>query len=395
MATKQSAAEASTPRGKKAVSLLAAGALAVAPIAAGARAEAMAGASPASSSASAGSGSQALAPGGFMKQKVSPLRPGANTNPAAMAHLPQGFDLQSHRGGRGEWTEESATAMKHSLALGVTTLEFDIVITADGVPIVWHDPDIQAEKCADTAPATAGDPQFPYVGKLVHDLTYQQIQTLTCDKKLDNFPEQQSAVGNKILRLDELFDIAAVNPNIYFNIETKIEGEERGNSAEPQEFVDAILNEVDRAGVADRVMIQSFDWRSLPLVAERNPNIPLVLLWDETTWKPGSAWTGSVDYDAVDGDIIEAAQKVGVQVLSPGHAVPYGRTPADADYHPVATSEFVSRAHEAGLAVVPWTVNDKSTMHEQIAAGVDGLISDYPTRLREVLAERGVAYATK
>lgn len=68
------------------------------------------------------------------------------------ANLPQTFDLQSHRFGRGEWTEESALGLVESQKLDVTTLEFDIVISADGVPVVWHDPVIQADKCTDTSP---------------------------------------------------------------------------------------------------------------------------------------------------------------------------------------------------------------------------------------------------
>lgn len=253
--------------------------------------------------------------------------------------------------------------------------------------MVWHDPEIQDDKCSDTEPVTEGDPQYPYVGKLVHDLTYEQVQTLVCDKKLEDFPDAEPIKGNRMMTLPELFELTKDNQDIHFNIETKIEGEKRADSAEPQEFVDVILDEIDRAGVANRVMIQSFDWRSLPLVAERNPEIPLVMLWDETTWKKDSPWIGDVNYDEVNGDIIEAAKQLGVQVLSPTHSIPYGKTPSDADYHPVATPELISRAHEAGMKVVPWTVNEKETMREQIAAGVDGIITDYPTRLREVLAE--------
>lgn len=315
----------------------------------------------------------------------------ANPNPRAMEHLPAGFDLQTHRGGRGEWTEESLRAMENSLALGVSTLEFDVVITKDGVPLVWHDPAIEAEKCSDTAPATPNDPQFPYVGKLVHDLTAEQIATLECAKQLENFPAAEVIEGNRIATLGQMLDATRGAEGVHYNIETKIEGEKRGDSAEPEEFVNAILDEVDRAGVTDRVMIQSFDWRSLPLVAERNDSIPLVLLWDETTWKKDSPWTGEVNYDVVNGDIIAAAQQMGVQVLSPGHSVPYGRTPSDSDYNPVANRDLINRAHEAGFAVVPWTVNEEETMNEQIDAGVDGMITDYPTRLRAVMEDRGMA----
>ncbi len=370
---------------RRAIAAIAMGAFAISPIAACSN-DADNDAASSSSSASAVS-TTASEEKTFEKQQVAELNASANVRPAAMAKLPEGFDLQSHRGGRGEWTEESKQAMINSLELGVTTLELDIVLTKDGVPMVWHDPEIQDDKCSDTEPVTEGDPQYPYVGKLVHDLTYEQVQTLVCDKKLEDFPDAEPIKGNRMMTLPELFELTKDNEDIHFNIETKIEGEKRADSAEPQEFVDVILDEIDRAGVANRVMIQSFDWRSLPLVAERNPEIPLVMLWDETTWKKDSPWIGDINYDEVDGDIIEAAKQLGVQVLSPTHSIPYGKTPSDSDYHPVATPELISRAHEAGMKVVPWTVNEKETMREQIAAGVDGIITDYPTRLREVLTE--------
>ena len=324
----------------------------------------------------------------FEKQQVADLDVQANPVPAAAAKLPQGFDLQSHRFGRGEWIESSREGLENSLEMGVTTLELDIELSADGVPVVWHDTEIDAEKCQDTKPVTEDDPQFPYVGKLLHDLTFEQLSTLNCNKNLDDFPDAAPQDDNRLLQLSEVFEIAADYPDVHFNIETKLEPEHREQTASPQEFVDAIMDEVEGAGVADRTMIQSFDWASLPLVRERDAEMPLVLLWDETTWKSGSAWIGDVDYDAVDGDIVEAAKQLGVQVLSPGHAVPYGQTPRDDDYHPVATPELISKAHKAGMAVVPWTVNDEDTMREQIAAGVDGFITDYPSKGQAVLQEK-------
>lgn len=315
----------------------------------------------------------------------------ANTNPAAAERLPQvDFDLQSHRGGRGEWTEESAAAFRNSLALGVTTLELDVVVSEDDVPVVWHDPEIQDDKCTDTAPATEGDPEYPYVGKLVKDLNFEQLQTLRCDLVLDGFPDAEPIEDNRLIQLSDVFEIAANAPNVHFNIETKIEAEDKERSREPEVFVDAVMSQIESSGVAERSMIQSFDWRSLPLVRERDANMPLVLLWDETTWHSGTPWSGPVDFDEVGGDPVAAARQLDVQVLSPSHAIPYGSNPDDVDYQPTATAEFIARAHEAGLRVVPWTINEESTMHEQIDAGVDGIITDYPTRLRAVMAERGM-----
>lgn len=307
----------------------------------------------------------------------------------------ESFDLQAHRGGRGEHTEESLHGFGEALSLGVTTLELDVVLTKDKQPLIWHDPKIDETKCSDTAPATPGDPQFPYVGKLVHELTLDQVRTLKCDKVLTGFPDAQPVPDNRIAVLPELFELVDQRGanTVRFNIETKIEGEYRSESATPQEFADVILGAVTQAGTLDRVSIQSFDWRALPLVHQAQPSIPLVALWDETTWKAGSPWLGPVNYDEVNGDVIAGAGKIdGVTVLSPGYVDPYpdGQVPP-AGYKLVADKDFITRAHDAGLAVIPWTINDPGVMNAQIEAGADGIITDYPTKLREVMAQRNMA----
>ena len=286
---------------------------------------------------------------------------------------PQGFDLQSHRGGRGEYTEQSRKAFEESVKMGVSTLELDIVMAEDGTPVVWHDPVIQDDKCTDTKPATEDDPEFPYVGKLVHELNWKQLQTLNCNKVLKDFPDAKAEEENKLLQLQDVFEIAAADPQMRFNIETKIEAEEPEKSAEPQEFVDAILPVVRANKATSRTTIQSFDWRSLPLVRKAQPDISLALLYSAKTWASGSKWTGDVDYDKVGGDVNKAATQLGAEILSPEYKL--------------VTPENVASAHEAGLQVLPWTVNEKPDMQAVIDAKVDGLITDYPTRGMEVLKE--------
>src|SRR5699024_10116426 len=78
------------------------------------------------------------------------------------------FDLQAHRGGRGEFTESSWPAFEYAVGLGVTTLELDIVLTSDGVPVVWHDFALEPAKCRDTNPMDENDPAFPYVGAQIN-----------------------------------------------------------------------------------------------------------------------------------------------------------------------------------------------------------------------------------
>ena len=300
------------------------------------------------------------------------------------------FDLQAHRGGRGETTEESLRAFAKALELGVSTLELDVVLTKDRQPLVWHDPTIQPEKCVDTASAFAGDPLYPYVGKLVHDLTLAQIRMLDCGKLLDDFPHAEVVRGNKIATLPQVFALTdSYGADVRFNIETKVEADKPGASASPQEFVDVILTAIRSANKVDRVEIQSFDWRTLPMVRRLEPSIPLVALWDETTWTPDSPWLNGIN-PAVVGDPIIGAIMVGANILSPGYSVPYGQTPSDPGFALVADSAFVDRAHALGLKVVPWTIDDADTMRAQIAAGVDGIITDYPTLLRSVMAQLGM-----
>lgn len=298
------------------------------------------------------------------------------STPVAVAAVGD-LDLQAHRGGRGEATEESLGAFAKALEIGVSTLELDIVLSADGQPMVWHDPRIESEKCEDTGPEFADDPLYPYVGKLVHQLNRAQLARLICAKRLAEFPDAEVMAGNRIATLPEVFALTdAHRAHVRYNIETKVEAENPGDSAPPQEFVDVILREVRRAGRLDRVDIQSFDWRTLPMVHSVEPDIPLVALFDETTWVPGSAWLNGID-PAVVTDPLAAATMVAATAVSP--------------HYPLVDRAFVERSHALGLKVIPWTVNETEAMERLIDDGVDGIITDYPSRLQAVMANLGLA----
>jgi len=296
--------------------------------------------------------------------------------PTASPQAP-GFDLQAHAGGRGEATGESLRAFAKSLELGVSTLELDINITKDHQPLVWHDPVIESQQCSDTGAAFAGDPSYPYVGRLVHDLTLAQIHTLDCGKPASQFPRAEVVRGNKIAVLPEVFSLTdSYRADVRYNIETKVAADHPGTSAQPQEFVDVVLAAVRAAGKVDRVEIQSFDWRTLPLVRQAEPSIPLVALWNEHTWVPGSPWLATVNPDVV-GDPVIGAKLVGANILSPAYSL--------------VDRALVDRAHSLGLSVISWTVDDANDMRTQIAVGVDGIITNYPAVLRTVMAELGMA----
>ena len=218
-----------------------------------------------------------------------------------------------------------------------------------------------------------------------------QIRTLDCGKLLSGYPDAEVVQNNKIATLPEVFALTdSYGADVRYNIETKVEADKPETSASPQEFVDIILAAVRAAGKVDKVEIQSFDWRTLPMVRQAEPSIPLVALWDETTWVPNSPWLAGVN-PAVVGDPITGATMVGANILSPGYSVPYGLTPNDPGFTARRRPRrSIDRAHALGLKVIPWTINDADAMRAQIAAGADGIITDYPTRLRSVMAELGM-----
>ncbi len=305
----------------------------------------------------------------------------------ASQNLPQTFDLQSHRFGRGEWTEESTLGLAGSQALDVTTLEFDIVIAEDQTPVVWHDDTIQADKCVDTAPAYPNDPEFPYVGSYVNELDWNQLQTLNCNLPLEGFPDAVHPEVNKLMQLRDVFELTKDDDEVYYNIETKRAYDKSDHTATAQQFVDAIVPVVQKYGVTERTMIQSFDWATLPLVREQAPEIPLVMLyWGDFNYDP--SYFGPVDQSAQ--SYFDAADQLGVEVLSPDYTIVLMNEAGEVDIDQARA--YIDEAHARGFVVVPWTVNNPDHMNALIDAGIDGIITDYPTTLAGILNERGIEF---
>lgn len=324
-------------------------------------------------------------------------------SPAAAKPQHERFDLQAHRGGLGLVVESTLAAFAGGLETGVSTLELDVQITADGEAVVTHDRQIPGTKCRDTGPAFPGDPQYPYVGKYIVNLTLEQVRTLDCGSQtLPQHPGQEPSPGARMPLLSEVFALADRYRarKVQFNIETKVEAAAPHETAPREQFVQVVAEEVRRAGKLDRVTVQSFDWGALMRMREVEPRLPLVALTNGQPFlqagRPGaSPWLGGIDIDDFGGSLVAAAGSFGADAISPVHGSPQNGKVTDPDYEPYVTAELVDEAHAAGIEVVPWTVNDKPTMRKLIRDGVDGLITDYPDRLREVMAEFGLKLPKK
>ncbi len=302
------------------------------------------------------------------------------------------FDLQAHRGGIGLTVESTLAAFEKALQVGVTTLELDIQITSDGREVVTHDRKTNPAKCVDTAPATPGDPAFPYAGKYVKDLTFAQVRTLDCgSRRWEQYPDQELSPGARMPTLREVFDLARRHRahGIRFNVETKVEAAAPHETAPREQFVQVAAREIRRSGYLRNTTVQSFDWGALIRMRQVEPRIGLVALTQPEFLRPGSPWLGGLDLADFGGSPVRAVKSFGARALSPVHGNPQNGRIGDPNYVPFTTKALVDEAHRARIEVVPWTVNDPATMNKLIDDGVDGLITDYPDRLRAVLAERG------
>ncbi len=295
------------------------------------------------------------------------------------------FDLQGHRGARGLAPENTIPAFATALSLGVTTLEFDVNLSKDGKLIVGHDPVLQPylarldnKWIAAPGPAiwqsTAEEIRRYDVGRLDPNTRYGQT-----------YPEQRAVDGTRMPLLEQVFALVAKSGNttVRFNIETKLNPAKPDESAPPEQFAAALVKAIRDGGMAQRATIQSFDWRTLKAAAALAPEIPRVHLTIEGTnsdnvqrGQPGaSPWMGGLDADdhVSTPALVKAA---GGQVWSP-----FWRN---------VTPALVAEAQTLGLKVIPWTVNEPAEMERQIDMKVDGLISDYPDRLRKVMQARGM-----
>jgi len=296
----------------------------------------------------------------------------------------QPLDIEAHRGGRALLPENTLPAFANALSMGVDTLELDMGVTRDGVVIVSHERRLNPDLARDGAGMYVEPPGVPWMQlSLAQVRQYDVGQIRPGSEYARRFPDQRAVPGTRIPTLSEVIGLVrkSGNRHVRLNIETKIDPTHPEESPDPEHFVAQVLQLLDREHFADRVMIESFDWRTLRLVQQRAPGIPTVYLSQQlgpeatVSLDTPSPWTAGFDPMKFGGSLPRAVKAAGGAIWSPLYL----------DVQPAAIDE----AHRLGLTVVVWTVNDPEVMGELIDMGVDGIISDRPDLLRQVAAGKG------
>lgn len=295
------------------------------------------------------------------------------------------FDAQGHRGARGLAPENTLAAFKWALDIGVTTLETDLAVTADGVVVIAHDSRLN--------PALVRGADGKWLreeGPAIFSLTLAQLRAydigrLNPDHRYaKDWPEQRPADGERFPTLAELFALAkASGKAVRFNIETKITPASGSDTPDPAVFIRRVIDEVRTAGMGERTVIQLFDWRTLVESRRIAPDIATACLTAEferfNTVRAdaggASRWHASLKLSD-HGSLPQLVKAAGCSIWSPNARA--------------IDAALLTQAHQLGLKVIVWTVNDPADMAGLIELGVDGIITDYPDRLRAVMKTRGM-----
>jgi glycerophosphoryl diester phosphodiesterase len=295
------------------------------------------------------------------------------------------FDLEGHRGARGLEPENTLAAFRKAIAIGVTTIETDVAVTKDRVPVISHNPNLVPELVRDSTGKWLTTP-----GPSIHSLTLDELRRYDIGrvnpdtKYARQFPEQQPSDGERFPTLRELLQLVAAAPRpVRLNIETKLTPDNAGDTVDVQTFVGVILDEVRAAKLVDRVTIQSFDWRSLVEAKRVAPQVPTSCLTIESagmnTMAPAADGKSPWHAGLRDGDYRSVAALAAAAGCSTWSMYWRNLTPA-----------LVADAHAIGIKVLPWTLDNPADMQRLIDMGVDGIITDYPDRLRELMQTRGM-----
>jgi glycerophosphoryl diester phosphodiesterase len=281
---------------------------------------------------------------------------------ASMAQPTDSLDIQGHRGCRGLLPENTIPAFLKAVELGVTTLELDVVISQDKQVVVSHEPFLSHVICkSPTGKAIEEEDEKKYN---LYEMPYAVIEQCDCGSQphpqfpeQENFPAYRPLLSEVIDTVEQFIAGNGYEP-VFYNIETK--SSEAGDDIfhpKPAEFTDLLLSVLNEKELQGRVVIQSFDVRTLQEIKQKKPELKLALL------------IGNTDSPK------ENLDKLGFTptIYSP--------------YYKLVDANLMKLARRQKMQIIPWTVNEPEDIENMLEMGVDGIISDYPNRVIDLVKE--------
>lgn len=271
----------------------------------------------------------------------------------------QKFDIQGKAGARGIMPENTIEGMLKALDLGVTTLEMDAVISKDKQVVLSQEPYFNNE--ISLTPAGKEISLKDQKNYNIYKMNYDEVRKFDVGSKVHNrFPGQMKINAYKPLLTETIDAVEAyVKQNKlrkpFYNIETKtIKKGDNEFHPEPAEFVDLIMDVVNAKKISKRVIIESFDMRTLQYLHEKYPKIQTSLLIDEK--EPFESYIDKLGFKPT--------------IYSP--------------YSVLVGKGLVDRCHEMGIKIIPWTVNTVKEVNYFMSLGVDGIITDFPNVMSQL-----------
>lgn len=272
------------------------------------------------------------------------------------------FLNEGHRGGSGLMPENTIPAMTKAIKEGANVIEVDVHISKDNQVVVTHDPLIN--RAISLKPNGEELPEGDAGRYIIYQMNYSDIRKFDVGTKFHpKFPNQKK-INAYIPLLGELIDSVEQftakthYPEVIYNIEVKATPTQDGfYQPAPPEFIDLLMGVIKRKGLnTDRYYLQSFDVRLLKQIKNKYPQVIIGFL------------TGDKESSLEDN-----INKLGFtpQIYSPNFSL--------------ATNELIEKSQESGMKFVPWTVDLKADMERLIEMGVDGIITDYPNRLNQLI----------
>jgi glycerophosphoryl diester phosphodiesterase len=266
------------------------------------------------------------------------------------------FDLQAHRGGAALYPENSMEAFKNATSLDVNTLELDVVVTKDSMVVVSHEAYMRPGICK-TPNGEVVQAKEEYN---IFNMTYEEVKAFDCGS-LGNpkFPNQKKVSTYKPL-LSEVIQFTTqhlrekgTRPSLNIEIKSLPETDSIYHP-EPEEFVRLVMTVISKELIpTSKITIQSFDKRVVREVVEKYPMFQTAYLVED-----GKVQDNITDLKSVP------------SIYSP-------------DYK-LLDSIQIKQAHDMGMKVIPWTVNEFTEMQRLLEMGVDGIITDYPNLAKAI-----------